>query len=138
MVNKLVAAAETDTAAEIEGAWFEYNPRGDQPFRVKLARTGSVNPEFTKLMEQRVRPFRAGVRDGNASIPPAMERKINAEVYARTVVKDWNAEDVGEPFTVDACIDVFTKAPDFLMWVMGASSSADSFRKRQIEENAGN
>lgn len=138
MVNKLVAAAETDTAAEADGAWFEYNPRGDTPFRVKLARSGTSNSAFTQAMEKRVRPFRVGVRDNNAKIPPEVERKINAEVFANHVVKDWNEEDVGAPFSVDACIEAFKAAPDFLAWVMGASSTADSFRKQIIEENAGN
>lgn len=139
MRNKLTAAAETDTAAETEGAWFEYSPRGDEVFRVKMARAGNNNADFGREMEKRVRPFRAGVRDAkSAVIPPHIERKINAEVYARTVVKDWNADDVGEPFSIEACIQIFMDAPDFLAWVMNASSSADSFRKQVIAENAGN
>lgn len=136
MVNKLVAAAETDPAAEA-GAWFEFNPAGT-PFRVKLARVGPNNQAFTKELEQRVRPYRQGVRDNNAVIPPDVERKINAELYAKHVVLDWDAEAVGEPYSVDACVKAFLQAPDFLAWAMGAASNAESFRKRNIEANAGN
>ena len=138
MVNKLVAAAETDTAAEADGAWFEYNPRGDTPFRVKLARAGAANAAFTAAMEKRIRPFRVGVRNSDAKIPPEIARKIDVEVYANHVVKDWNAEDVGVPFSVDACIEAFKAAPDFLAWVMASSTNADSFRRQMIEDNAGN
>jgi hypothetical protein len=139
MVNKLVAAAATDAAAEGSGAWFEYSASG-QTFKVKLARaSGSVNPEFGKLQNELLKPYRFKHRGaGPLDIPPEKDREMSRELYSRTVVKDWNVEDVGVEFSPEAVASVMVQAPDFQDWVVNTSANADNFRKADIEAIAGN
>lgn len=138
MVSKLEAAAATDAAAEAQGTWFEYTASGER-FRVKLARAGSTNEPFAKMQSDLLKPYRLKHRGtGPLDIPPAKDREMSRELYSKTVVKDWNEEDVGVPFSVEACADIFLKAPDFQDWVVNTAASADNFRKADIEARAGN
>lgn len=138
MVNKLVAAAAVDPAAEKDGAWFEYT-KGGQTFRVRIAKSGTSNAEFMKTQARLLKPWRAGAKGGNApEIPPEADRQIMRQIYAQTVVKDWEAEDFGETFTPDRCIETFRLLDDFLTWVVNISAEQDNFRKAEIEEAQGN
>lgn len=138
MVNKLVAAAAVDPAAEKEGTWFEYIKNG-QTFRVKLARSGTSNPEYMKLQARLLKPWRAGAKGGQApEIPPEADRQIMRQLYAETVVRDWEFKDFDEPFSVANCVATFKMLDDFLTWAVNISDSQDNFRKVEIEEAAGN
>ncbi len=138
MVNKLVAAAGVDPAAEKNGAWFEYVAGGDT-FRVKLARAGTGNADFMKLQNKLLRPWRAGARGGQApDIPHETDRKIQRELYGTIIVVDWNAEDFGEAFSKEAVIRTFEGFNDFLDWVITISNQQESFRKASLEEARGN
>lgn len=138
MVNKLEAAAATDTAAEVDGAWFEYTASGSV-FRIKLARAGTVNEPFAKLQNDLLKPWRLRHRGtGPLEIPPKDDREMARKLYSQTVVKDWNVDDVGVPFSVEAVADLFIKAPDFQDWVVNTAQSADNFRRADIEARAGN
>lgn len=138
MVNKLVAAAAPDAAAEKNGAWFEYVVDGT-PFRVKLARAGTGNPEFMKLQNKLLKPWRAGARAGQApDIPHEADRKIQRELYGTTIISDWDAEDFGEPFSKEAAMRTFEALNDFLDWVITTANQQENFRKAELEAAAGN
>ncbi len=137
MVNKLVAAAETDTAAENDGAWFEFTASGST-FRIKLARAGLGRGAFQRDMQKRTAPYRTGVRDNSTVIPDSVLRKINADLYATHILKDWNEDDVGTPFSVDAARSALEQSSEFLEWCINTAASAENFRKITIENNAGN
>jgi hypothetical protein len=138
MVNKLVAAAGLDPAAEKDGAWFEYSA-GGSIFRVKLARAGTGNAEFMKLQNKLLRPWRAGARGGQApDIPHEADRKIQRELYGTVIAVDWDADDFGEPFSKEAIIRTFVAMNDFLDWVITISNQQESFRKAELEEAQGN
>jgi hypothetical protein len=138
MVNMLVAAAGVDPAAERDGQWVEY-ARGGKVFNVKLARAGTGNPEFMKLQNKLLKPWRAGARGGQpAEIPHEQDRKIQRELYASVIVVDWDAKQFGEEFTKENVINLFIVLNDFLDWVITVSNDADTYVKRSLEEAAGN
>lgn len=140
MFNKLVAAAATDAAAEAEGTWFEFCPDGVSRFRIKLARSGTGNPAFVKMQTDMLRPYRLAMRPGSTqlNIPHEKDREIQRVLHAKTIVKDWDALDIGMPFSVEACIETMKESNDFLDWVITTAAASDNFRKVQIEESAGN
>lgn len=138
MTNKLVAAAGVDPAAEKDGAWFEYGA-GGLAFNVKLARAGSGNPEFMKLQNRLLKPWRSGAKGGGSmDIPHETDRRIMRELYAKTIVKDWDATQFGQPFTIENCIDTMRDLNDFLDWVINISNAQENYRKAELEEAAGN
>lgn len=140
MVNKLIAAAATDAAAEAEGAMFEFCPDGVSRFRIKLARSGTGNPAFVKMQTDMLRPYRLAMRPGssNLNIPHEKDREIQRVLHAKTIVKGWNEEDVGVPFSVETCIEMMKESNDFLDWVITTSANSENFRKIALDDTAGN
>lgn len=136
-MNKLVAAAASDPAAEVEGVWREFSIDGVNIFRVKLRRAGPSNPQFAKLGEELMRKYRLSGTDVN-DIDPLKQRELARELYAKTVVADWNADDFGVPYTADECAKTMEASTDFQDWVVNQSNRAAEYRKKAVEAAGGN
>ncbi len=143
MTNKLkqTAAATSNAAAEQGGVWVEYarvNEAGKiDTYRVKLSRAGTMNAQFQKVGSDLTKKFRkSGTEVENIDLET--QRKITSEIYARTIVKDWNADDFGVSFSVEECIDTFSADNDFLDFCISEAGKASVFRKEVVQAETGN
>lgn len=137
MANKLVAAPQTDPTAEAEGVWDVYTNAEGNEFRVKLARAGTNNPDFLKLSNDVMKPYQ---RIGKVStdLPYPIQRQMSRKLYAGSVVKDWNEDDFGVPFSIPECVKTMELANDFLDWVVERSQNASRYMKSVTEDASGN
>lgn len=73
----------TSRDLEREGIWLDF-----QSFRIKLAHEGGHNTDFAKAMKIAAKPYRRQI--DNETLSDEVSARIYAEVYAKTIVKDWN------------------------------------------------
>lgn len=108
-------------------------------FKVLIARAGGANDDFKKAIEELTRPFRRMIV--NDMLPVELENQIMHKAYATTIVRDWEGcVDEGEelPFSVENCIAMFDKWPEFYEFVRAESNRTANFRAAAIEADAGN
>lgn len=122
---------KTDPKIEKEGLWLQFGVTEDEkPIRIRIARAGGANIAFTKRMEHAVKPHRLSIQ--NESIDLSTINKISRQVYAETVVLDWeNIKDengVTMDFTVDNVIKLFTDLPDLFTEVQQQAAKGALFR----------
>lgn len=73
------------TNENLERKGVVYTP--DSSTAITLARAGGSNVKFAKMLEARTKPVRRQIDAG--TIDPKLDRRIMAEVFAATVVKNW-------------------------------------------------
>lgn len=79
----LFKAYKTDT--NIEKAGVIYTP--DSSTMLTLARAGGGNTKFASVLDAKAKPFRRQIDAG--TLDPKMDKMMMAEVYAATIVKNW-------------------------------------------------
>lgn len=140
----------TDTDLELKGIWIDY---GD--FRVKLARAGGANKKHLSYMEKKTKPFRRAIQAGTMSEERGAE--ILYDVYAKTVVLDWEVSDGVDkdgmtkwkrgihkedggilPFTEENVVQTFKNLPDLFLDLRQAAEGASLFRKEEMEADTKN
>ncbi len=131
---------ETDLDMEASGVWIDY---GD--FRVKIASAGQGNKNYVRYAEKKLKPVRRAIEAGAMS----NERSsvIMADIYAKTVVLDWEVngkkgiEDrKGKiiPFNVENVEKTLIALPRLFMDLQEQAVSLGNFRKEEIEEDIKN
>lgn len=131
---KLASIFGTNQQLEKEGVWIEIqDPGAGEPARIKIARAGGTNDKLAKVADEKWKPYRQLLTRG--LVPPDVERKVIAEIYAESVVLDWqNVEDEDGhpiPFTPAACAAMMLALPDFLSQVMIEAKRLDNFRAEE-------
>lgn len=135
----------TDEAKEQEGIWVDYGP-----FAFKIRRMGPGNTEFTKMTDQKLRPYQAAIR--NNAMDEKIARKILVDVFCRTVLVGWRKTEDGVitegilpdgagkdiPFSVENAIEVFTKAKGALDDLLTKAAELENFKADEVEETAKN
>lgn len=118
----------TNASLETDGIWIDYGEYG----KFKIARAGGKNQAFTNRMEREMRPYRAGIRMG--TIDDGVIENISRRVFAETVVLDWEIADYDEsgevvpvPFSVDKCVELFSKYPDLFRDILQQSQQVVNF-----------
>lgn len=132
---------KTNPDIEKSGVFLQYGTTEDgRPIQIKVARAGGSNTKFTKLMEQRAKPFRRQIQAGTAD-SKQMEKLVR-EVYAQSVVLGWeNVQDENGndmPFTVENCIKLFEDLPDLYTDLVQQSQEAALFKAELLKADAGN
>ncbi len=146
----------SDKTLESKGIIIDY---GDA--RIRIARAGGANKKFAKALDRKTKPFRraiqAGVLDNDRS------NKLLMEVYAKTVVLDWETntgtdsdpvwtngidpEDAGvDPVEEGGLIQVneenilkvFLNLPDLFFDLQQQAQAGTLFRAELDEAAAGN
>lgn len=79
----LFKAYKTDSGVEKTG--IIYTP--DSSTMITLARAGGGNTKFASVLDAKAKPFRRQIDAG--TLDPKMDKLMMAEVYAATVVKNW-------------------------------------------------
>lgn len=140
----LFSAYKTDNKLETEGVTFELYGN-----RVTMARAGGANPAFQAAMSKKTMPYRRAI--AQSSMDPREELKILREVYAETVILNWEvrrgdawvqgieSEDGSTiPYSRENVIKTLTALPELFMELQNLASSAMHFRAEVLEADAGN
>lgn len=134
----------TDPAVEAQGIVHDY---GD--FRITVARSGGGNRAFAKALEAKTQPYRRAIATGTMDAERSLQ--IYHEVFAETVVKDWEVKVDGEwkqgiegpdgsllPFTVANVVATFKALPDLFLDIKEQSEKTRLFLADVRETDAKN
>lgn len=136
----LYGVFETDQDMEASGVWLDY---GD--FRIKIASTGQGNKNYVRYAEKKLKPVRRAIEAGAMSNDRS--QAIMADIYAKTVVLDWETggkagiEDrKGKilPFTIENVTKTLVALPRLFMDLQEQAGSLATFRKEEQEEETKN
>lgn len=138
MSNRFIkSVSAVDKSAEREGIEVEYFLPTREVFRLRILRDGSSNPNYVKVSEEVLRKYRRSGVD-IAKLPAEEIRKLNAEIYSRSVVIGWNEEDFGQPFSIENLKATFEADPDFVDFIVKEAGNASLFHKVTTEDSAKN
>ncbi len=127
-----------DPKREAEGVWVEYVGG----VKLQLRRAGPTNADYKRSLETRMQPYRRRL-DIGAKIPEDTQREVLANVYADSIVVNWEGmpdEATGEaqPFTRDNVVKALFTNPDFFKMVQEDAANMAYFQTVEIEEAAKN
>lgn len=138
----------TDKSAEKTGirVTFGHNSDGTE-IALILARSGGANTRFQSVADVILKPYRRQIQ--NDTVDNTVLRAKMIEIYAKTVVKDWekvalsdvtgNEDDKGyAEFSEENVIALFTRLPDFFTEVQSITDNLSVFRAEGLEEDAKN
>jgi hypothetical protein len=139
----LYKSYKTDNKLETEGVTFELYDN-----RITMARAGASNPAFATSMNKRTQPYRRQI--ARNEMLPAKEAEIMRLVYADSIIQNWEVKD-GDgwrqgiegpdgtiPFTHENVVKTLEALPDLFMELQGLATSAQNYRKEQLESDAKN
>lgn len=115
---------KTNATFETSGIWIDYGEYG----RFRIARSGGENRAFRNLVQQRLRPYRAGINMG--TIGDDVIESVMRECFAEAIVLDWEIVDEDGkpiPFSREKCIDVFKEYPDLFADIVQQSQLVVNF-----------
>ena len=141
---------ETDESLETSGIWIHYGE-----FRVKIARAGGANKKYLSYSEAKTKPFRRAIAAG--TMPEERSRAILFEIFAKTVIMDWQIADGidknGEvkwksgihkkgggslDYSPENVIKTFKLLPALFFDIQQAADSIALFRKEEMEADGKN
>ena len=85
------AKYKVDESATKAGIWYE-----DDDVRIKVTYAGPENPRYDKMLKLKLKPFETQIR--NDTFSDKAFHKVLAEVYAATVVLEWEVKDENDNF----------------------------------------
>lgn len=135
----------TDKELEKKGIVLDYGQ-----FRVTVARAGSANHKFVRTHEMLTKPVRRLIEQ--EILPVEKEREISRQLYAKSVVLNWEVKDDKEkwkqgieapdgsilPYTEENVINTFAALPDLFADIQIQSSKMQLFRVADREADAKN
>lgn len=100
----------------------------------------SLNADYRReIAEQSIDLAKSG---GLEDISDEKDREILWRVYARTIIVNWEFADPKDqkafPFTEENAVKLFRKAPKFFEGIQRGALRWTEFRKKHIEDAAGN
>ena len=130
-VYKTDVKKETKTGIKME--W------GDD-LKIWLRRAGGNNSQFNKAMDAVMKPYRRQLQ--NETLEEGKAQELEATVYARAVVVDWEGVTDEKGKTLDCTeeniVKVFCDLPDLFLDVKQQAQSMANFRAEQQEADAKN
>jgi len=140
----LYSQFQTDSDLEKTGVVIDYGS-----FRVLVARAGGSNTDFMRVLTAKTKPHRRAIQTD--TMDPKLAQAIEREVFAETVIKDWETEVDGEwvrgiespdggllDVTVDNLIRTLENLPDLYADLKEQANKVALFRKEELEEDAKN
>jgi len=126
----------TDKGMERTGIELDYGKLG----KIRIARAGGANNRFTKVLEQKTRPYRRQM-DAD-TMDEDVANTLLIEAFAETVVLGWEGiKDRNKqpmPFTRENVIKLFTDLPELFTDVREQAMKAANFRELGVETDSGN
>lgn len=139
---------KTDRSLESEGVRITFGTNEDgTEIALVVARAGGANTRFQAVADVVLKPYRRQI--ANETVDNKVLRERMMEIYAKTVVKSWenvlladvtgNEEDTGfAKFSVDNCLALFKRLPDFYADVQQFADQMTAFRAEELEADAKN
>lgn len=140
---------KTDKNAEVEGVWLEVsmNDHNGKPIRIKLSRMSSTNKRYTKGLNAVTKPHQSAIQ--NDALDNDLARKMLQEVFADTVILDWEnlpksdltgvETDTDElEFNRENVLALFAEMPDLYDDWESRAQKASAFRETERETTAKN
>ncbi len=140
----------TDASMERNGIELDYGE-----FIVTIARAGGSNNKFTKVLENKTKPYRRAIQ--TESMDRARGEAVLVEVYAEAVILDWKVrvgEDLGQktkyktgieaedgsvlPYTTKNVVETLTALPDLFLDIQEQAGKVALFRKDLQEVDSKN
>ena len=126
----------TNQQAEQDGIVHDFGAYG----KIRIARMGGSNKNFSRALEERTRPYRRAFENG--ALDPEIAETILRRVVAETVVLGWEGitdRDGKEiEYSADACEQLFTALPDLYADVRQQAQAFANYRKGGVETDAKN
>lgn len=135
---------ETDKSLEVEGVFLDY---GD--FRVRVAHSGGSNKSYLAQLETKLKPLRRALEAG--SISDERAAAIMRQIFAKTIIKDWQTLVDGEwqqgieardgsilEFNEENVIATLTALPKLFQDIQEQANSIANFRAKELEAEAKN
>src|SRR5258708_7325682 len=133
--SNMAALFGTDSKKETDGIVIEYGS-----IRVRIARMGGDNSKFSRIMRELAKPFKRMIAED--LLPEEAGRKLLHGVYARSIVLEWSGvlddDGVELPFTVENCVAMFERWPEFFGFVEEESAKVANFRTATAEDDVKN
>lgn len=145
-MSNMYNSFEGDATLENEGIWLDYGE-----FRIRASYAGGANKAYNKCLDAKTKHIRRAISTG--SIQDHILNNILINVYAETVIKDWQviSEENGEwkvgipdkegnlmPFNSQNVIKTFKALPHLFENVRDAVSNATLYRKEVLEDESKN
>lgn len=147
----LYSTFNSDEALETQGVEVDYGE-----FKLNLARAGGANHKFSKVANNKIKPYRRMMEHG--TLPQDLDNKLTAEIYAETVILGWWTkrpahEDADADGWVNAIEDkdgglipatrenvckTLEALPDLLRAVMEQAQDVSLYRNEDREDDLGN
>jgi hypothetical protein len=131
-----LSAIKSDPELEREGVWQDY----ELGIRVKVARMG--NQAFDECVRKLSEPHLSGFRRNK--LPSEVLERITKQAVARHILLGWEGID-GEdgkplPYSEETALEILNDPAlaDFYKFVLLAANEAELFRRKDMEEAAGN
>lgn len=143
-MSTLFKTFKADATLEKSGILLQYGTAQrdgkEVPVTIRIARAGGANTMFDKVLEAKTKPYKRMIQTD--SLDKKVSERIMREVYAQTVVLDWeNVQDEdGEflEFTHENVIAMFEALPDLFTDVVTQANKQALFRADIIEADAKN
>jgi len=134
-MNSLYQTFSADPDLEKSGVWLDFGGP-----RIRILRSGPTNQRFIRVLTEKQRPVAAQIRTG--VISEDQSRKILAEVFAESIITDWQGVTDKEgnvlEFSKENAVKVLCDLPDLFTIIQEHSSNMANFRQGQIEEEEKN
>lgn len=143
-MSNLFKMFKTDKSVERDGVWLNFGPISDEPgapeTKIKIARAGGANSQFDKRRESLLKPYRHQIQ--HDIFPEEMARKVMHQLFAETVVLDWenvyNDQGVKLDCTVENIMYLFGELPDMFTQIKTNAEQTTLFREYVREADAKN
>lgn len=123
--------------------WVSVPDDNDVDVRFKLAFVNGPNSEYGKELEKAVRPHRRKhLRKGQPAIDPDVLKGILVDVFARTILLDW--ENVCDrqgnpvPYTHENAVRLLTELPVLYDILQIEASEISNFQSEALKDEAKN
>lgn len=124
---------ETETDAEVSGAWIDIGPS-----KFKLARAGGANENFMKTAAKRLKPFQSAID----SLPRKAADELAQGIFVDTILLDWkdvtDREGVEIPYSREAAKKLFVDLPNLFIALQNEANKMSNFTKSNLEAAAKN
>lgn len=136
---------KTSTDLETEGVVLDYGS-----CRIRVARAGGSNKKFSRVLENKMKPYRRQLQAGTLENDAALG--VMREVFAEAIILGWETKDEngawvsgiegpdGEvlPVTSANVIETFNNLPDLFLDLHEQASQMALFRQDELAAAAGN
>lgn len=132
--KELIEDFAKDSTKENQGVWMTYKRH-----QYLIARAHRDNVAFSKLFEQKMRPYQWAIDRGNSAALREVAKDVLQEVYAETVLKGIRKNDgTLLDYQPSDGVTLFNKLPDLWDAIFKFANADENYSPDQIKADSGN